>query len=329
MKHIFQLRLAAALVLGLTPLLHSCDVDDLTKSLTEGTTETYRITNKNSGTLSINEPYADAVASFIIADHPQISSIEFTADGWCHIVEKQSNDVYYTPQRSMEFDVEGRKVSVTMPATQTRASEWYKYSAETYSYTYDRESNSFVVSELGFVVCDGELIVYENNEDVARYTATPEKPIESTALTDRLCHTWGLSNVLLKIYRTDKGEPKLVFTYKLSDEDRYEFCVDQFVFTHFGHFHRYMHDSNNGNGDWRWIDEANQRLHYDFTYFADYNPVPVVGSNDLTVYFADNRLYMTEECEALASDYTDDDEFKDVTLKAVLLYQLEAQATKQ
>ena len=72
-----------------------------------------------------------------------------------------------------------------------------------------------------------------------------------------------------------------------------------------------------------WLVEQEQNLKYMFRYLSDYNPVPVIGSNNLTVYFADNFLYMTEECQQLDSEELNDMNGNPVHLSAKLLYQLE------
>ena len=165
---------------------------------------------------------------------------------------------------------------------------------------------------------DGTITVTEDGV-TQQYKATPVAKPAIDALTERLCHTWTVSRVLLKLY----NEGKLVLTYHLTDEEVSQYCVDTFVFTQFKKFKRYAKGANNGNGDWDWKVESEQSLTYWFRYLSDTNTAPVIGSNDLTVYFTDNHLYMTEECEALDENDYENRDGEAVRLKAVLLYQLD------
>lgn len=301
-------------------LVTSCEIDDATSLLTGGQEEKYVIQDKNSGTLSVKEDYKDYVALFEFQDEcpDGVESIEFTADGTYHIsFDSDVDERDYNASRSSDFsvEVEGQKVVVPMRAV-TRSD----YPRLRSTGTYTRKDGKYVLmGDYNWEMSDDGTLVITENGSTRRYHATPVARPSISALTDRLCHTWLLQRVLLKLY----NDNKLVMTYHLTDEEVREYCVDTFVFTTFGKFKRYAKGENNGNGDWEWKVESDQSLTYWFRYFSDSNPMPVIGTNDLTVYFSNNHLYLTEWCPML-----DDNDMKDMKgnplhFKALLLYQLD------
>lgn len=300
--------------------LQSCDIEDLTKSVTEGTEEEYVILDKNKGTLQVNEPYKDYVATFDIEDNPyDVSQIEFTADGKFHVTFSEERYSARTrssdaeEESSMSILVDGHHVKVRSNAVR---SSWHDIPS-TGTYTY--ENGRYILMDYNWEMDGNALVITDDDGTTRRYTATPATPLNMDALTSRLCHTWTLSRVLLKLYKEDK----LLATYHLSEEEVRDNCVDTFVFTSYGNFYRYKNNENNGNGVWNWIDKVEQNMHYRFTYFSFGNPVPLYGQNDLTVYFSDNRLYITEANEAFDEDDWDEESGRNVQYKALCLYQFD------
>ncbi len=320
-KQLLHVVASTALTLGLAVTLNSCDIENLTQSLTEGTTENYTISNMASGTLNVNDN-ADIMASYELKDCPYAQLIEFLPDGHYRIL---SHDYVNSGvrQRVMRMQVDNMEVSIPMPAYESTATRLDNYPKNSGTYTYDREKDEFVLSDINWVVA-ADLLVVKEGTSIETYTCTKEPKVTDEELTRRLCHSWKLDEVLMKLYNMNSGKAKLVYTYRLSEEDRRDYCVYQIDFTNTGHFHRYLYnDENNGNGDWRWNNIMQQNLHYDFRYLSFDNPQPVGGSNDPTVYFADNYFYMTEEVEALAEDM-DNPNGETIRLKAVLLYRFDA-----
>ena len=321
MKNLFSHFLSfAVLTVGTTAMLQSCDVENLMNSFTEGTEETYTIANPNNGTLDVDD-CADIMASYVIKDHPTVSQIDFLPDGTYQLVSTAHSSYYEAPRRTMQLRVGGMNVSVPMqvsePALLTRA---YPEPTETNSYTYDRATGEYVLTDRGWHVVGDVLVVYDADEVSEVYTAIKLPDVTKTDLDKRLCHSWLLDEVLLKLYNKEGKTPKLMFSYRLSEDDKRDYCIRQFDFLNTGAFHRYLYDgSNNGNGDWRWQNTANQQLYYEFKYYSFDEPYPMRGSNVTTVYFDKNFFYMTEEVEALAEDM-DDADGKMIKLTAELLY---------
>ena len=321
MKHLSLTRTMLTLA-ACAALLSSCELDGV-NALTEGLEESYTIQDKNAGTLTVRENFKDYVALYeFTADEngnlpDGVKSIEFTADGTYHITfaDDGTRQTYYAPAHTIDVEVEGRTVSVPMRSV-TRSTYDQRKSTGTYTY---RDGHYVIMDDYNWeLAADGTLILTEDGV-THQYQATPVTPRSVDSLTDRLCHTWTLSRVLLKLYNGQK----LVVTYHLTQEEMDEYCVDTFVFTTFGTFKRYAKGLNNGNGLWNWKVEKEQSMSYTFTYFSDSDPVPVTGSNDLMVYFTNNHLYLTEECEGLNDDDMEDSEGNAIHLKAVLLYQLD------
>jgi len=307
--------------------LNSCDIENLTQSLTEGTAENYNIVNKASGTLNVADN-ADIMASYVINGCPLAAMIEFLPDGHYRIVSPASGERYDAPRRTMRVRVDNLDVSIPMQAYEPAGTRAYgdNYSKNSGTYTYDREKDEFVLTDLQWVIAS-DMLVIKDGTSIETYSCMKEPKVTESDLTKRLCHSWKLDEVLLKLYNTTSGKDKLVFTYRLSEEDRQDYCIYQIDFTNTGHFHRYLYnDQNNGNGDWKWNNIQLQSLHYDFRYYSFDNPIEMSGSNDLTAYFADNFFYMTEDVEALAEDL-DDPSGKVIKLKAVLLYRFDAIST--
>lgn len=309
----------AGLVLAaLAPLLGACDIGDVA-SLSDGQEERFVITDKNAGTLSVREDYRDCVALYEFrAERPLgVESIEFTADGTYHIT-LAGEAVQQAPsqERSISVEAEGRRVSVPLGSATRAAEQPGRKPTGTYTHS---DGHYVLMGDYDWVLADDGTITITEDGATRQYQATRVAQPAVDALTERLCHTWTLSRVLLKLYNGGK----LVLTYHLTDEEVSEYCVDTFVFTAYKKFKRYAKGANNGNGDWDWKLQSEQSMTYWFRYLSDTNTTPVRGSNDLTVYFAGNRLYLTEECEALdESDYKNRDG-ETVKLKAVLLYQLD------
>lgn len=305
--------------------LQSCSIENLTESLNNGTPEEYVILDKNKGTLQVRETYDAYVASFDIEDNPyDVKQIEFTADGKYHITFK-SQEAYSAKTRSAETDeqpamnltVGGRRIRVYSNAAR---SSWVDIPA---TGTYTIENGRYVLMGYNWVMNGNVLEITEDDGTVRTYTATPATPSNIDALTMRLCHTWTLSRVLLKLYKEDN----LLATYHLTEEDVRKYCVDTFVFTRYGYFYRYRQGENNGNGVWTWNNLSEQNLHYGFTYFSFNNPTPLYEQNDITVYFSDNRLYITEDNTAFdEEDWVEDTDgyvqYK-VQYKARILMQLD------
>lgn len=301
-------------------LLQSCDIEDISKSLTEGIEEEYVILDKNKGMLQVYEPYKDEAALFQIEDNPEgVKCIEFSADGSYHITFGEEYLSYNV--RKLTIEVDGNYVNVPMQAI-TRGDYYGIKTTGTYTY----ENGSYKLMEgYNWQIENGMLIVTEDSESRSyRATKVPQDETTQDALSQRLCHTWELSRVLLKLYNMNTG--KLVMTYHLTEEEIRENCIDTFVFSASKKFYRYKEGVNNGNGNWSWKILSEQTLRYEFKYFSLDNPIPVYGSNDLIAYFANNSLYLTESCENL-NEY-DEDEENPVILKAIILYQLDIKESR-
>ena len=301
--------------------MQSCDIEDLTKSVTDGTPEEYVIVDKNKGTLQVDEPYKDYAAAFDIGENPyNVSKIEFTADGSYHITfapsdadDSRARSPETEEDLAMDLLIDGHQVKVR--STMARSS-WHDIpSTGTYTYANGR----YVLMDYNWVMEGNTLLITDDDGITRSYTATPATPANIDALTNRLCHKWGLSRVLLKLY---KGK-KLLVTYHLTEEQVRKYCVDTFEFTSYGNFYRYKNGENNGNGVWNWVDQSEQNLFYRFTYFSFSNPTPVYGQNNLTVYFSYNRLYITEANEAFDENDRDEESGRKVQYKALCLYQLD------
>lgn len=304
-------------------LCQACDVENLSESLTEGTVEEYVIADKNSGTLQVNEKYEAYAAMFDIAENPyQIKTIEFMADGTYYITFDTQAPTQTEPYEDyyVKCQVEGRQLRVPLRTghNTTRLRIYDLPSTGTYTY----ENGRYKLSNLQWEMY-GQSLLVEVDGQIETYTAIPRTPKTADALTRRLCHTWKLSDVLLKLYRMDNSKKSLITTYHMTEEEVRDNCIDTFVFSKYGSFYRYKDGKENGIGLWNWSDVPEQQLRYQFTYFSEYDNTPVVGSNDLTVYFSGNRLYLTEWCEALDENDWGDDEKEHINLKALLLYRLE------
>ena len=299
-------------------LCFSCDIDDLSKSLTDGAEENYVIANKNKGTLNVRETHKAEAAFFDVEENPYgVENLEFCADGTYHITFNLDNSymVQAPAQQQLTVDVDGTKMQVPMRAL-TRSNYGNLRSTGTYTYS---DGEYVLMGDYNWKMQNGRLVITEDGETYSyKATRVPDSEAAQDALTQRLCHTWILNRVLLKLYNMDTN--KLVFTYHLTEDQVRENCIDTFVFSASKKFYRYKEGVNNGNGRWEWKVKSEQTLHYAFEYLSFDNPVRVYGENDLTVYFADNRLYLTEACEALNEVEGND---KNIRLKALLLYQLD------
>lgn len=307
-------------------LFSSCGLESV-KDITEGTQEEYVILDKNSGTLQVTELHKDDVARFEINEsNPyDVSSIEFTADGKYHITFNNPSYARSMSQgkdssgvQCVNIEVEGQTISVPMRAASvTRSSAPIESTG-----TYTRVNGRYVLADYGWEMYGNKLLITENG--ITRsYAATSASPINKDALTSRLCHTWTLSRVLVKIYKNKN----LVLTYHLTDEEVYMYCIDTFVFSSFrsspgyASFYRYKNRKTNGIGEWKWMSLAEQNLFYQFTYFDETRRQPVLGSNTVTVYFANNRLYITEKNDNIKTNYEDTND--KTVYSAMLLYQLD------
>ena len=315
-----------ALILGGFAIC-SCSVDDLQEQITGGTQEDVVIAEKCKGTLEVKESHQLEAALFNIESNPYgVESIEFAANGAYHITFGLNNTDEELPARIISVDVDGQQVNVPMRAL-TRSNRGLR---STGTYTY--ENGRYVLMDYGWQM-DGDRLIIVEDGITRSYQATRVTRSETAqdALSKRLCHTWTLNRVLMKLYNAETNG--LVMTYHLTDEEVKEYCIDTFVFSEFSinphdatkgrRFYRYKDGMNNGNGRWNWKSQSEQTLSYAFEYLSFESPEPVKGSNDLTVYFADNRLYITEAPLVAVNEDVEGIDGKTINLRAVLLYQLD------
>ena len=313
-----------------------------TDDILEGTTESYTIKNPNYGEISGIVENEEAIACYKIESNPfGIDMLEFTGDGTFHITYSSGTPLM-APTRAddlqdesgIDVAVDGRTVHVPLRAgAKTRGDTKRTYTG---TYTYKNGRYEWKLTSYQYFYIAGEEKVYIHDEQGGEdwsYRVTKVTPVTLDALTQRLCHKWKLNRVVLKLYnmnsKDEGGKGKLVFTYHLSEKELLQYCVETFLFSRYGNFYRYLHDgSNNGNGIWNWKVQSEQALHYRFTELDYYGHQSLVGENDLTVYFSNNYLYLTEESSGL-NEYEEDDDGNMVALKAVLLYELEVKGMEQ
>ncbi len=298
-------RSAAGILLSAL-LVTSCSLEefDLEDKVPEGKEENLTIADKNSGTLNINEKYAQAACLYNVEDNPEgILSVEFLPTGTYVITRKESN----YPTTSIESPAAQTKtVTVNTPKgpmrvpiltgkkAETRSENGGYYYTQTGTYVYTE--GTYRPTNESWSIENGKLIMSSNGRV---YTVSPAKPIATGALTERLCHTWKIERELIKVYDMNN---LLIGTYKLSDTDIEESYV---AFSRYGTFLDYGYDHEDGEfyadaGTWTWIDQHEQRLRHMF--YSDGEAF------ETTVYFANNHLYMTQEADDIYdSDYFYDD----------------------
>ncbi|MCM1108989.1 MAG: hypothetical protein NC388_08050 [Clostridium sp.] len=300
------LRNVFLLLLGVA-MLASCSITDLADEVLNGQEERYEIVDKNSGTLTVYEKYAGQACRYEIESNGMgILAVEFLPDGHYLVtydIDNYSNGYPYT----VDLPVDGKKVS--LPLSLCRG--WITRTADnlypdTGMYMYDNNDGSYHLMELNWSVRNGTLTVLDRDGMWRQYRATVSQKTPGDALTARLCHRWGLDQVLLKLYK----DGKLVMSYQLTGWEMEQNCVSAVEFTRYNTFIRHDDREPAGAGKWNWTDRDNQQLYYSFI-------PPYYGSNYLTAYFAGNNFYMTEEVESL-NDYDEDDS----VLKAVCLYKM-------
>lgn len=316
-------------------LTTSCSVDDLLGEAFGGQKETWTITNKNKGTLSAEEEYAAYACRFEAKGQSNVESIEFLPDGTCLITFA---------------DAEGSKAAAKSPMKRRSLTRSY-YDGEEFDeeellrgkvkmcrYSYDNglyhiindlysdynDPNDAKYDFANWRVQGNTLTIYYNSgvqETVALDKVETETPDE---LTTRLCRTWELQQVIVKLYNGDK----LLASECMDQYDMEQDCVSDIVFSLNGTFLRHDEGQVDGVGTWRWTNLTEQELTYAF------NP-PYVGTNATTIYFADDYLYLTEEIDfsdPKYSDYADfedlDEQIKDFKPRMVFLNKLAAKTRK-
>lgn len=250
------LRTSALLLMAGAALLTSCSVDDIF----EGKEENITIKDKISGTLTVDEPYADYAACFEASEPTTVDpirnfrAIDFLPDGTCLILSEKS--IWTT------YDVA---------------------QGEIYRFQYGNEGEGTVRKNV-LTMTDyqtGNI----NHITLTKVEASP------TATTARLCHTWQLQQGIVKMY----DGKKLMMTERLED-DEVEIDEERFLsFTPAGNCIAYQQFEWGGNiGTWQWTSEQNQQLSYTFVNDMGGGNVTTTTSN-VTVYFAGNNLYVEKE----------------------------------
>lgn len=292
---------SALVLMAATMLFPSCSVDDLFK----GEEEHVTITDKNSGELKVNEPYADQVCRYDAKGQQDIEAVEFFADGYCMVTYSSYFELpagYYSPKRTITVHADGKDFKLPSAlgrapkAPEARYDYWNGNGNEPRIYRYTYSNGVYTINEAGWRIEND--VLYMHNEYGAQEIALEKTDLlPQHALTSRLCHKWDLQKVLIKMYNGNK----LLMSYQMPQSEMEETCVSDLVFSRAGTFLRHDGQVIDGTGYWKWDNRDNQQMSYEFR-------APYIGSNSTMVYFSGNNLYMTEE---LTREEYDDDDYED------------------
>lgn len=303
------LNCSALILMAATMFLPSCSVDDMFK----GEEEHVTITDKNSGELKVNEPYADQVCRYDAKGQLDIEAVEFFADGYCMVTYSSYFELptgYYSPKRTITVHADGKDFKLPSAlgrapkASEARYDYWNGKEPRILKYSFS--NGVYLIDELGWRIEND--VLYMHNEYGEQEIALEKTALlPQHALTSRLCHKWDLQKVLIKMYNGNK----LLMSYQMSQSEMEETCVSDLVFSQAGTFLRHDGQVIDGTGYWKWDDRENQQMTYEFR-------APYVGSNSTMVYFSDNNLYITEE---ISGDKYEDNEDMEINFdRVVLLY---------